>query len=266
MNAHETKLCIKPNFALKFCAIIFLFFMAFTSISLPSATNLFNEPLKSTVQLAQSQTTQKGITTFSHSDAFAISDNNASISFASGGSYENATLENDTWHFEGLALNSYILNLSARGAPPGGIVTGRDVLPYLNDNGAFSLSAKDCNVTIIAYEPLSSYYPYSGWLNYSIVGAGQQTFDLHFPSKNFAWNITIDGEFKVQNEGWSSSNGDLIKIEGAKNIVSIYYDSIGIPRDLGVENPFPWLPVTIVVVLVTGFGSLIIFIKKYKRN
>ena len=94
-----------------------------------------------TAPLIQAQTTENVIH-FSPADQFTIPNYHGSFSFAAGGSYENATLYNGTWHFAGLALNSYTINLSARGAPPGGIVTGRDVLPYLVANGAFSVSAK----------------------------------------------------------------------------------------------------------------------------
>ena len=104
-----------------------------------------------TTPLIQAQTAENDATAFSLADQFVIPNSNGSISFAAGGSYENATLYNGTWHFTGLTLNSYTLNLSARGAPPGGVVTGRDCLPYLTGYGAFSVSAKSCNVTITGY-------------------------------------------------------------------------------------------------------------------
>lgn len=214
-------------------------------------------PLEYTIQTARAQPIQENYSTFLPNEEFAISSLNGSISFASGGSYETATLENGTWHFEGLALNSYTFNLSARGAPPGGIVTGRDVIPYLNDNGAFSASTQNCNVTIRAFEPLSTYYPHSGWLNYTIIGIGEQTFDLHFPSKNFFWNITIDGEFETQN-GTGSEN-KLIKIVGSKNEVAIHYDSMGTIRDLDDNNPnFPWLPILIAIILTIVLAWVIL--------
>ena len=203
---------------------------------------------------------EDNVTTFSPADQFAIPNYDSSVNFSMGGSYESATFyDNGTWHFAGLALNSYTLNLSARGAPPGGIVTGRDVLPYLNHGGAFSVSAKDCNVTIIDYEPLVTYYPYSGWLNYTVTGTGEQIFDLHFPWKSFYWNITIDGEMKIQNESWTQSNNNLIKVTGARNNVTIRYDSIQIPRDGPQTVPF-WLQVTTAAIVVILLVVVIVFL------
>jgi hypothetical protein len=219
----------------------------------------------SLLQIVHAQTSQESYSTFLPSDEFTIPNLNGSISFASGGSYENATLENNTWRFEGFALDTYTLNLSARGAPPGGIVTGRAVLPYLNDNGAFSVSVQDCNVTITAYEPLSTYYPHSGWLNYTIIGTGEQTFDFHFPSKNFYWNTTVDGQLEGQNETWTSANNNLIIISGAKSCVSIHYDSAGTIRDLDHYTPtFPWVPVIIVIAAIIIAAVILIRLRKNK--
>jgi hypothetical protein len=202
---------------------------------------------------------------FSPADQFAIPNYNSSISFAAGGSYESATFyDNGTWHFASLALNSYTLNLSARGAPPGGIVTGRDVLPYLVANGAFSVSAKDCNVTITGYEPLTQYNPYSGWLNYTVTGTGEQIFDLNFPGTAFYWNITIDGEMKIQNESWTQTNNNLIKVTGAINNVCINYDHMPISRD-GPQT-FPWLQVTTATIVVTLLVVVIIFLVRKRQN
>lgn len=196
---------------------------------------------------------------FSPADQFAIPKYNSSVSFAAGGSYESATFyDNGTWHFAGLALNSYTLNLSARGAPPGGIVTGRDVLPYLYNGGSFSVSAKDCNVTITGYEPLTQYNPYSGWLNYTVTGTGEQIFDLNFPGTAFYWNITIDGEMKIQNESWTQTNNNLIKVTGATNNVCIHYDHMPTSRD-GPQT-FPWLQVTTATIVVTLLVVMIIFL------
>ena len=203
---------------------------------------------------------------FSPDDQFAIPNYDGSVSFAAGGSYESATLyDNGTWHFAGLALNSYTMNLSARGAPPGGIVTGRDVLPYLHDDGSFSVSAKDCNVTITGYEPLTQYNPYSGWLNYTVKGKGEQIFDLNFPGTAFYWNITIDGEMKIQNESWTQSNNNLIKVTGATNNVCIHYDHLPTSRD-GPQT-FPWLlQVTTATIVITLCIVVFIFVIRKSQH
>jgi len=243
------KLTIQPNriLILKLCALM----LAFTIIL--------------TIPLIRAQDAEDTVIAFSHADQFAIPNYNGSISFATGGSYENATLYDGTWHFAGLALNSYTLNLSARGAPPGGIVTGRDVLPYLYDGGSFSVSAKDCNVTITGYEPLAHYYPYSGWLNYTVTGIGEQIFDLHFPGTAFYWNITIDSEMKIQNESWTQSNNNLIKVTGATNNVCIHYDHMPTSRD-GPQT-FPWLlQVTTATIVITLCIVVFIFVIRKSQH
>jgi hypothetical protein len=213
--------------------------------------------------MIQAQTTENVIH-FSPADQFAFPNYHGSVSFAAGGSYENATLYNGTWHFAGLALNSYTMNLSARGAPPGGIVTGRDVLPYLHDGGAFSVSAKDCNVTITGYEPLTHYNPFSGWLNYTVKGTGEQVFDLHFPGKGNYWNVTVDGEMRMQNESWTPSNNNLIKVTGATNDVCIHYDSI--PKSRDGPQTFPWLQVTTATIIVATLLIIVITLLKRKNR
>ena len=250
-EAHKmVKLIIQPTriLRLKLCALMF----AFTIIL--------------TTPLIRAQAAEDHVITFSPAEQFAIPNYNGSISFAAGGSYENATLyDNGTWNFAGLALDSYTLNLSARGAPPGGIVTGRDVLPYLNDGGSFSVSAQNGNVTITGYEPLTHYYPYSGWLNYTVKGIGEQIFDLNFPSKAFYWNITIDGEIKIQNESWTQTNNNLIKVTGARNEVCIHYDSIQISRD-GPQT-FPWLlQVTNATIVITLCIVVFIFLIRNRQH
>jgi len=244
------EMCIQPN---KISRLIFS-----TLITLALATILITP-------LIQAQTAKDNVITFLPADKFAIPNNNSSISFAVGGSYANATLHYDTWHFIGLALDCYALNLSARGAPPGGIVTGRDVLPYLVADGAFSVSARDCNVTITGYEPLTSYYPYSGWLNYTVTGIGEQIFDLQFFDKGFYWNTSIDGEVKIQNESSTPANNNLIKVTGARNNVCIQYNHISNPRFDG-SYIFPWLPVIIVSTVVISFIVVIFFLKRKNRQ
>ena len=222
--------------------------------------------LEGTMHFGTITAAEDNVITFSPADQFAIPNYDSSVNFSVGGSYENATLyDNGTWHFAGLALNSYALNLSAGGAPSGGIVTGRDVLPYLIDGGDFSLSAKNCKVTITAYEPLTQYYPYSGWLNYTVTGTGEQVFDLHFPGKAFYWNITIDGEMKIQNESWTQSNNNLIKVTGARNNVTIHYDHMPTSRDGTQTDPF-WLPVTTATIVLTLLLVAVIILLKRKNR
>ena len=51
---------------------------------------------------------EDNVTTFSPADQFAIPNYDSSVNFSMGGSYESATFyDNGTWHFAGLALNSF---------------------------------------------------------------------------------------------------------------------------------------------------------------
>jgi hypothetical protein len=128
------------------------------------------------------------------------------------------------------------------------------------------VSAKNCKVTITAYEPLTQYNPYSGWLNYTVTGTGEQVFDLNFPGKAFYWNITIDGKMKIQNESWTQSNNNLIKVTEARNNVCIHYDEILPPRDGPQTDPF-WLPVTTATIVLTLLLVVaIIFLKRKNRR
>jgi hypothetical protein len=70
---------------------------------------------------------------------------------------------------------------------------------------------------------------------------------------------------KIQNESWTQSNNNLIKVTGARNNVTIRYDSIQIPRDGPQTVPF-WLPVTTATIVVTLLIVMIIFLKRNSQH
>ena len=94
--------------------------------------------------------------TFSSADKFTIPAYNGVVSFAVNGSCTKATLENDTWTFNGLTLNgSFPL-------------------------GNLKFSAQNCNITIISYFSTNYNSRRLGYLRYYVEGQGEQAVNLGF--------------------------------------------------------------------------------------
>ncbi len=109
--------------------------------------------------LAPLPSPEPALKNFSSTDYFPIP-NNGSINFAVAGSFDKASLDNDTWNFVNLTLSNYAINAGIF-APN---VTGRNVLPYVLKCGYpanLGVSVLDSNVTIIGISPLTweSYIP-----------------------------------------------------------------------------------------------------------
>ncbi len=67
-----------------------------------------------------------------------------------------------------------------------------DVLPYSLNDGNFSISVQNCNVTITNYDIMMQYIPRVGWLNYTVNGAGTQTFNFYYFSTGYGpWDYTV---------------------------------------------------------------------------
>jgi len=179
-----------------------------------------------------------GAAMFTPEDQFVIPEYNSQFNFAVGGSYDSASLENNTWNFAGLALDSYILNLTAGGGVSG-VLYGRDVLNYSRNDGNFSVSAHNCNITIANYDLILHYGPSTGWLNYTVKGVGTQTFNLHYFSAGIGpinWTVYIDGVAKPQNEGWAITTDEWLTVSGATSNASIHYERIYPPKD-DIDEP-----------------------------
>jgi hypothetical protein len=216
------------------------------------------------------------IATFTSENMFVISEHNSQINFATGGSYDSAILENNTWNFIGLVFDSYMLNTTVGGGPYG-VVYGREVLQYCPNGGNFSVSTQNCNITITNYDTIMNYAQNNdGWLNYTVQETGKQTFNLHyFPTGIGPWNWTvyIDGESKEKNDGWNTTAEDIITINGANKSVAINFELIqptknDEPQDQNPQNPNPsddaiWFILFIILGLVF---SIIIFALKYRRQ
>jgi hypothetical protein len=125
---------------------------------------------------------------------FGVSNYNGQISFYSQPFYERAILENNVWFFKGLS--------------------------FAGSGGDFSISAKNSNITITHYNPLSqdsnlNNILYTGYVRYTVQGVGEQTFNMHFIwGIPLYWKIYIDGVQRAEGDGWTSSDG-WVTVTGA---------------------------------------------------
>jgi hypothetical protein len=164
-------------------------------------------------------------TAFSSQDAFAIPDCNSQIRFATGGSYNRATLEDSAWVFDNLNFDA------------AHNVTG------------FSVSAKDCNVTVTGISGID-WFDQIGWVTYNVTGVGSQTFRLSSLTGDGGfvdqYAVFIDGVNKTEGDGWTYTSGsvpnyphiasDYFTVTGAAVNVSIGYTAIFNPAPLEPES------------------------------
>ena len=172
--------------------------------------------VSSSVLIAQAQNTTNAFPptnniNFTSSTQFPIPTYNSTVSFASGGSYANASLDNGTWNFNGLFVNS-----------------GTSALPNIMGVG-FSVSVQNCNVTITHLDALNVVPPFPGELDYTVAGVGSQSFNLHYSNYGLL-NLTvyIDGVAEPQNNGWTVSADGTLTITGAVSDVSIQWGEVSL--------------------------------------
>jgi len=138
---------------------------------------------------------------FLSTDKFDIPDYNGSISFASGGTYEIANLENEVWNFVNLQLNNSFrldtFNVSARESD----LTVLEIQTFDNDLGAF--------------------------LSYTVDGDGEQTFNFGINAAlGDAWSVTFNDVFIAENAGWNLLSDNTLSITGAtstSNVTLLYF-------------------------------------------
>jgi hypothetical protein len=220
-------------------------------------------------------------TTFTPETKFSVPDYDGEISFTVGGLYESAVLENDTWHFVGLALETYEYDLGDTFS--GGIVRGKEYLKYCVSDGNFSVSAVNCKLAISNYDLITWFAPFSGWLNYTVECSGTQKFTLHYldPEGSWygpdLWTVYIDSVSKPQNDGWqiSSSPERTITVSGASKNVSIFYDTTSPPKeDIQGDDPLSsaigfiveFALVVVPLVLIAVLLVVFVILSKRKRR
>jgi hypothetical protein len=144
-------------------------------------------------------------TAFTPQDQFLIPEYNSAISFAAGGSYSNASLVDNIWHFTGLLLTN-----------------ATSIFPFFNGI-RFSVSAQNCNLTITQIDTLNVFPPSSGWIEYTVSGVGSQSLNLDYQEGWLSYKVYIDGEEKAQNDGWAVTKDGWITVTGATSNVRIHY-------------------------------------------
>jgi len=148
-----------------------------------------------------------GADIFTPETQFYIPEYNTYISYAIGGSYINASLIDNIWHFTGLIFE--------------GATSIFPTVPGVD----FSISTQDCNLTITRFDMLFILPPSSGWIEYTVSGVGNQTVNMHYREPRWlTYTVYIDGEEKAQNDGWSISDGGWLTVTGASSNVKIYYE------------------------------------------
>jgi hypothetical protein len=154
--------------------------------------------------ISQAQTRQ----TFTPSDKFNIPEINGSVSFAFNGSYSEAKLENNSWVFKDLILNS---NQSL---------------------GNLKISTENSNIIIQSIRAVNSSFR-SSRLTYTVEGVGKQTVNFDFNSSQLPnvseWSVNLDGRSYVgEGKGWNLLRDNTVVVTGAaKNATVVHYTFIG---------------------------------------
>ena len=173
---------------------------------------------------------------FTPRDNFDIPVNNASIRFGVDGTYENASLENNSWNFINLRLNN----------------------TRYTEKFGLRISAKDCNVTINSCFEYNRTLPLDttrrARIRYDFVGEGSQVFDLGFDPTMGHWEVVVNGEYIAENRGWSLSSEGLLTVIGESANVSLSY--FGLP-DSNLDQSFFDQHST---VIITSFVIIFVFI------
>lgn len=182
--------------------------------------------------------------TFSTTDHFDIPNLNSSIRFAYNISCTNATLENNTWRFEGLSING-----SQR-------------------QGTLLVSASDSNLTIFSFfssQSASNFTRKS--VRYFAEGVGQQVFDIGVAGTTDVseWWVTLPGGvFLAEGKDWQLFGNNTVKVNGQTGNVSVVHYDYGLDR---VQN-LPFLEghsvalLTVVAVAVTVTAAVLISLKR----
>ena len=136
--------------------------------------------------------------TYKPTDKFDIPAYNSTISFATGGAYERASLENNMWKFVNLRWNN----------------TG------LLEN--LTVSAQNSNVKITTYQRFNASTT-AARLRYTVVGHGTQTFNFGFIINDGGWTVSLNGKLMGENDGYSVSPDQTITVTGATVNASLSY-------------------------------------------
>jgi hypothetical protein len=194
--------------------------------------------------IAQAQTD----TTLKPTDKFGIPEYNSSISFATSGNYERASLENGTWNFVNLRLNN----------------------SQLLEKLTLRVSAQDSNVTIRSYQTSNTT---SGWrvrLRYIVTGRGSQTFNFGLDPIGGEWDVIFNGVYKGENDGWRvSPDGTLVITAATANVTIAYYgspDSLGDNGNSSNQPVYQQHSVAIITAVAVAITVILTIAIRRKNN
>ena len=155
-------------------------------------------------------------TSLKPTDQFAIPDYNSNISFTINGTYDQASLENNSWNFVNLQLsNSQIHNLT--------------------------VSAQNSNVTILYYRTSNTTFV-STSLRYIVEGHGKQIFNFKTAQNGGLWSVNFNGTVKGENDGWIVSPNQTITVTEAPSNSNVTLTYFLFPNSLGGNGSDSNLP------------------------
>jgi len=154
------------------------------------------------------QTQAQNNTRLTTQDTFELPMVNGTISFSVSGTYTAATLENDMWIFNNLALNGSRFQ------------------------GTLKFSAKNCNVTIHAFR--------SNVLRYTVEGTGEQIMQLELnssrPTHHSEWSvINQNSVFFAEGKNWQLLADNTIIVRDLLGTLTVRHYNYGYPVD---DRPF----------------------------
>jgi hypothetical protein len=209
-------------------------------------------PIEAQPAVAQTQFTSK--------DVFRIPELNGNVSFAFDGSYTDAKLENNTWIFKGLQLNN-----SAAVQQYG--------FTNFTDLGTLKVSAKDSNVTVLAFLSFN-YTIQAEILALYIEGWGTQTVNLGLNATGkrpvAEWSVLTDNgaTFLAEGSGWKLLDDNSVLITyGAGNVtVAHFYLTDPSMANLSFLAQHYILILTGVLVAVTVAVAGVISYRRYRKS
>ncbi len=153
-------------------------------------------------------------TTFTPTDEFGIPALNGSINFAVNGSYNTATLQDNSWTFTGLSLNDS------------------------QYRGALTVSTENSNITITDYRP-SGIIGRSQVLGYDTQGQGVQRVNLNLnqtkSTQGSEWMVILSPAiFLSEGNGWTIQPDNTVVLNGLTGNVTVFHFVLDIPDESGL--------------------------------
>jgi hypothetical protein len=193
-------------------------------------------------------------TAFEPTTAFSVPAYNGTVNFAVNGTYSNAAFQNNVWTFTNLRLK------------------GSQLLAN------FSISARNCNVTVFSYQMLDPINRIS-FLQYGVTGEGTQILNFGFGREssgaliNAEWSVVLHNHvFANEGQGWTIAHDGTLSVSGANGNVTIIHT--GSVSGFGQNSNLPFyeqhsvaIVVVVAVVAIVGVGVVVnVNIKRRKDD